>query len=523
LEGGEDEGAVRFLLGFNGEEVSGVGFLSHVDSFTGMEVMDKYVSEGLSLGAYLPALTADSHHHNHHQHQQQQHQQQQQNMGSVVLPGLTQIKSPVAVRQAHSSLSSSGSNSSLNNNNNNGKKRDTSGAKAIHNCDSCGKCFTTKFNLKRHINMHCHKSKENGIPIQGPPSASAPAKKTIDKPGTPSGCSLKLVPDNNTAGELTGSLTHPLEQSGQMANHQTVLPPSQSLLHSSTTAATSNEGLPLDPYQKSADSRQTSPGSSGIADEFQGGPEPDSTYRLPSVQTLLPAAGTTVSSGYTAAATAVVVCCTSGVSTYSTMTTPSCDTSHIVVASSESSSSSIQLLPSSGTNHNNTDYGTLPADLFDPDSSKSEPPATPPTAAAKPGQTGLWADRGEEDDLSAPAVILTSVPAGWTKKVCFEGGRLRNKFCSPLGKIFSSHEEISQYFKTFNYAVPLGLFKFDAHFDEDDSEEEEDEEDDMEDSDEDEDSERSSCAKRRKSETEVMSPAAAETTTPSPPLSSLTA
>ena len=47
-----------------------------------------------------------------------------------------------------------------------GKKRDTSGTKAIHNCDSCGKSFTTKFNLKRHINMHCHKSRENGVPIQ---------------------------------------------------------------------------------------------------------------------------------------------------------------------------------------------------------------------------------------------------------------------------------------------------------------------------------------------------------------------
>merc|ERR1711936_687609 len=43
------------------------------------------------------------------------------------------------------------------------KKRDTSGSKAIHNCESCGKSFTTKFNLKRHINMHCHKSKENGV------------------------------------------------------------------------------------------------------------------------------------------------------------------------------------------------------------------------------------------------------------------------------------------------------------------------------------------------------------------------
>ena len=71
-------------------------------------------------------------------------------------------RSPVIIRQAQSSV---------------GKKRDTSGTKAIHNCDSCGKSFTTKFNLKRHINMHCHKSRENGIPIQGPPSASAPAKK----------------------------------------------------------------------------------------------------------------------------------------------------------------------------------------------------------------------------------------------------------------------------------------------------------------------------------------------------------
>ena len=31
---------------------------------------------------------------------------------------------------------------------------------------SCGKSFTTKFNLKRHINMHCHKSREQGVPIQ---------------------------------------------------------------------------------------------------------------------------------------------------------------------------------------------------------------------------------------------------------------------------------------------------------------------------------------------------------------------
>jgi hypothetical protein len=208
-----------------------------------------------------------------------------------------------------------------------------------------------------------------------------------------------------------------------------------------------------------------------------------------------------------------------------------------MVASSESSSS-INQLPSSGAH--NTDYGTLPADLFDPDSSKSEPPSTPPTtsSSSKLGQTGLWVERGgggdggheaddyEDDTMSAPpAVTLTSIPAGWTKRVCFEGGRLRNKFCSPLGRIFASHAEISQYFKTFNYAVPVGLFNFDAHFDEEDDEDSEEDEDDLEDSDEDEDSE-STCAKRRKSETlgsEPLSPPQPPGTTPSPPLSTLTA
>ena len=46
LEGGEDEGTVRFLLGFNGEDTS-VSLLSGVDGFVGMEGVgvEKYVSE----------------------------------------------------------------------------------------------------------------------------------------------------------------------------------------------------------------------------------------------------------------------------------------------------------------------------------------------------------------------------------------------------------------------------------------------------------------------------------------------
>ena len=40
-------------------------------------------------------------------------------------------------------------------------------SRCIYACDSCGKAFTTKFNLKRHINMHCSRSREAGVPIQG--------------------------------------------------------------------------------------------------------------------------------------------------------------------------------------------------------------------------------------------------------------------------------------------------------------------------------------------------------------------
>ena len=53
--------------------------------------------------------------------------------------------------------------------------------RCIFSCDSCSKAFTTKFNLKRHINLHCNKSKEAGVPVQGPPSASMPSRKAKER------------------------------------------------------------------------------------------------------------------------------------------------------------------------------------------------------------------------------------------------------------------------------------------------------------------------------------------------------
>ena len=57
LAGGEDESTVRFLLGFNGEEAS-VSLLGGVDTFVGMENMEKYVGEGI----HLNNMTMPSHH-----------------------------------------------------------------------------------------------------------------------------------------------------------------------------------------------------------------------------------------------------------------------------------------------------------------------------------------------------------------------------------------------------------------------------------------------------------------------------
>lgn len=417
LEGGEDEGAVRYLLGFNGDE-GGVD-LGQVDGFGGMEVMDKFVGDGINLGltgTYLPSINSA----------------QQPNEESLE-------KTAVAVRQIHSSI--------------NGKKRDTSGAKAIHNCDSCGKSFTTKFNLKRHINMHCHKSKENGVPIQGPPSASAPAKK-----------SDKSV--HKTEHQITGLHATENHQAIHLSNPQTVLAQNHTIIHSGPGAV---------PYSRVVTVPQT---------EYQR-PEPDSTYKLPSVQTILP-----VSTVYTTSGAVVAAA-----NTFSTVA--SCDSSQTV--SSVTSSS------------HNTDFGTLPVDLFDPDSSRSEP-HTPTSPNGRIPET-------EPEDDSPQQVTLTSVPAGWTRKVSYESGKAT--YCSPLGKVFSTHAEIVQYFKTFNFTVPLGLFNFDVNYledSEDDSEEDDEDEEDEEDLEESEDEESESiCAKRRRNDVQYPgSGYPVPETTPSP-------
>ena len=431
LEGGEDEGAVRYLLGFNGEEGS-VGLLGQVDSFGGMEVIDKYVGEAIPLP--INGTTTNFVANNN------------VTVASTVAttPSAITVKSPVTVRQQVTTSV------------NNSKKRDTSGAKAIHNCDSCGKCFTTKFNLKRHINMHCHKSKENGVPIQGPPSASAPAKKSEKQKG-----------DRPQEANKEG---------GKDVVQVTTGPPQQTVLAQNQTTIIQRPTVVPVPYTRVVTVPQT---------EYQR-PEPDSTYKLPSVQTILPV--------YTSSTTI-------GTTTYSTIA--SCDSS--------------QPVPSVTSSSHNTDYGTLPADLFDPDSSQSQssssPAVSPPHSEESPSKPDKELTEGSVaagGGGSPQPVTLTTVPSGWTRKLSTDTGRVI--FISPLGKVFSCHDEIVQYFKGFNFNVPLGLFDFDPRFleDSDDDDEEETDEEDAEEEDVDESEGEeggggaSFCAKRRRSEMTVM-------------------
>ena len=134
LEGGEDESAVKYLLGFGGGD-SGGG--------NGAAAAQISVPVGVSTAlARMPPATSPS---------SSSSSKLESGNGEEVRrgPGGRLVR-----------------------------KRDTSGLKAIYACNCCSKAFTTKFNLRRHINLHCNVSKEVGVPLQGPPSAHFVSKKS---------------------------------------------------------------------------------------------------------------------------------------------------------------------------------------------------------------------------------------------------------------------------------------------------------------------------------------------------------
>ena len=147
LEGGEDESAVKFLLGFNAEDV---------DQMSSQHQQQQ--NNQLLTTAPLPPLIA-----------------------TVAPPGrVGNFSSSNSVRKKSSE--SSGTSDSMLTKEGKPRKRDpVDPIRCIFSCESCDKAFTTKFNLKRHINLHCNKSKEAGVPVQGPPSASTPSRKAKER------------------------------------------------------------------------------------------------------------------------------------------------------------------------------------------------------------------------------------------------------------------------------------------------------------------------------------------------------
>jgi len=164
-------------------------------------------------------------------------------------------------------------------------------------------------------------------------------------------------------------------------------------------------------------------------------PEPDTTYRLPSVQTLLPISSTvyTLAKPYPAPFHSPPSLC-------------------------------------SPPPHHNTDFGVLPADLFEPDSGESSPPSPSYTR-------DCWGETGDSlpSSPSSPMVMLTAVPPGWSRRVVVEQGRPVAKYFNPIGKRFSCYEEVAAYFQRQNFSVPRHLFTFGVEEDlEDNSSEESD-------------------------------------------------
>ena len=160
LEGGEDESAVKFLLGFNADEdaVATSESANEILNNNGL-VQQVLTSSPLTSPTLASPLGQDN--------------------NSSPARVVVQIEPPLqsSLSQINNSASSIQGDNEDSKSEKSRKREPVDPSRCIYACDSCGKAFTTKFNLKRHINMHCSRSREAGVPIQGPPSASQPSRK----------------------------------------------------------------------------------------------------------------------------------------------------------------------------------------------------------------------------------------------------------------------------------------------------------------------------------------------------------
>ena len=253
LEGGENDSAVKFLLGFSAEEAEQV---QHQ-----VRVQQQQLLTTTSAPPTASATTA----------------------AIFSISGPARKKSIAGAGDSEQGLTKEGKP----------RKRDpVDPNRCIFSCDSCAKAFTTKFNLKRHINLHCNKSKEAGVPVQGPPSASMPSRKrreaeiasglaspttaTSSSPKSPKKKSpskgLKQRPKSNSTSKpsMKGFVTLPAISSSSAAATVMTTTTSIPVMSSPQTVVLDQSRLkPLPPFQSSGSNMLPTAYTSGTLSTLQ--------------------------------------------------------------------------------------------------------------------------------------------------------------------------------------------------------------------------------------------------------------
>ena len=420
LEGGEDEGAVKYLLGFGDERGE--------EGDDEDEEEDEDEEDGFHVGSPQNSISNSS--------------------SAVIQMGNNNISKGLET------ISKGIDPGSLTPQQVAARRRDTSGLKAIYACNSCGKAFTTKFNLKRHINMHCHRSKAAGIPIQGPPSANTPSKKptTVVLPKSVTTTTTKLAtPFPITANAAPSVLTYQVGTGASTATVQVVPLQSPSPTPSLNLSPSS---FPAQPLPEA---------SLKILKDLNGSIPVATTATLASSSSSTIAAATAVTSAASSRPLTLLTTLQAKPSSISsTSTTKTSSSSSTVIPPLPSnitvnisvpvSGSSTNVLPSAESLYMATSSAissVLPVELFDKDDGDA---ATTKSIefVVKPASEAQKQIRK-----------IDSIPDGWVRKVVRIGKRdFKVFFYSQTGKKFSCHSEISQYFSRLGYAVNLGVFDF---------------------------------------------------------------
>lgn len=418
LEGGEDENAVKYLLGFGGEE-GGSG------SGQGLISPDSSDDEPPGIGIVPPVKKA--------------------------FDSAQSGPSPSAIALA-------------------ARKRDTSGAKAIYNCHSCGKAFTTKFNLKRHINMHCHKSKAAGVPVQGPPSASAPAKKQfLQRP-------FRTSESDSSGFSTSAVITSPLGDSNQTQLYAPTQHPAVVVPPSLPSTLTYQVGTGAATATVRMDGRTTSELPSHhrtiVHPMEQSAPSPTPSLNLsPSsstnlanlaesslhtIQDLQPALTNQSLVQKPISVITTNVSQNTSTSTDSSGSIPLLQTvsSHLQQLGMSSASFSVTITPSSNStdgvnpssNNSMADVSVhLPSDLFE--------------------NSQAYSPQGVEPETKTIILkTISTLPAGWLRKPvrCSKSGKVMIFYYNPSGKKFATQQEVDRHFIRLGFAVCQNVFDFTA-------------------------------------------------------------